>query len=138
MSNGLLPQLSWISKPSWTIFTSMFAVPCVPTGSLIQNSFLVCTVFAFTVCKEFKQPAEFETLFYAPSVGETSLSLETVISTLCRQTFASTVCWMLCPLQSAKRVASSVEIATKEDKNLPTASLVARSGAMIAFLYITG
>ena len=84
----LFTQLSWISKPFWTIFTNKYAVPCVLTGSLIQNSFLVCTVFAFTVCKEFKQPAELQTLFYALSVGETSLSLETVISTLCRQTFA--------------------------------------------------
>ena len=40
------------------------------------------------MCKEFKQPAELQALFYAPSVGETSLSLETVISTICRQTFS--------------------------------------------------
>ena len=33
---------------------------------------------------------------------------------------------------------SSVEIATKQDNNLPTASLVVRSGAMTVFLSITG
>ena len=134
----LIPHLSWISKPFWKIFTNTYAVLCVPTGSRIQNCFLVCTLFAFTVYKEFKQQAEFETLFYAPSVVETSPSLQTVISTLYRQTFASTVCWMLCLSQSAKRGASSVEIATKQDNNLPTASLVVRSGAMTAFLSITG
>ena len=137
MNIDLFPHLSWISKPFWTIFTNTYAVPYVTTGSLIQDCFLVRTVFAFTVCKEFKQAAEFETVFYALSVVKTLPSLETVISTLCHQIFSSTVCWMLCPSQSAKRAASSVEIATKQDKTLPTASLVVRSGAMTAFLCMT-
>ena len=55
-----------------------------------------------------------------------------------QQTFVSTVCWMLCLSQSARRVASSVEIARKQAQNLRTASLVVRSGVMTASLCIIG
>ena len=88
--------------------------------------------FAFTVCKGFNKRAVFEKPFHVQSVGKTSESLETVILTLCRQTFESTVCWMCWPSKSAIQAALIAEIATKEAEKAPTASNVALFGAMTA------